>query len=60
MKYEIDDMVAFRLKAHSDPQRIFYGDVVDIVGKGYIIENSRGKFQVTEGEVVTVMDPGVG
>jgi len=61
MKYDIDETVAFRLEDQPISGQIRYGTIVDIVEPHYIVEVCDGDLiQVTEDEVVTVMDPGIG
>lgn len=61
MKYDIDQPVAFRLKDQPISGQINYGTIVDTVGAHYIVEDADGDLiQVTEDEVVTAMDPGIG
>jgi hypothetical protein len=61
MKYDIDKSVAFRLKDQPISGQIRFGTIIDIVEPHYVVETGAGDLiQVTENEVVTVMDPGIG
>jgi len=57
MEYEIGTDVAYQLKDQPVKGQTHYGEIVDIVGKHYVIEDKHGDLiQVTESEVVTAMD----